>query len=382
MNRKRIPQFIPVVFILSLFYSQAYSQNTRDILFSFTPVEITQNRFPVITAGRGYTGIAGNPDDINFTGCLLNPAALNVRNKFSFEIDYSRRTKQHINNNSEDLFDRTYYEGKNPDILLGGAYKFSKKISAAAFFLRERSLNQYNGKYLIVNNAGEPIETRQNYFYLEQNTVGLSMSYKLNNYVTLGANLYYFLFQGKVDNYLNGFYSNNYLNSTADFGIANAQIGITYRPYKVLTFGMSFIPRIRHNVIWDESVLNAKEPMIIPAKLAFGTRFDWIKDLMCLYLDLNYLDYGKSTDIGNTLDFNLGIDVKPAKNLTLRAGYFSWSFKELEYSYTNYILHYFTLGASYVYKGVSINASFLDNKLDNNFHWDVVMYQLGLGLEL
>ena len=88
----KLPKFAVLlshIFFIFTIYSQPLSSYDDRINYFWD--FYSNNRMSTINAGKGYSGVAGDNDIV---GIILNPASMNIKNKFEVHAEYVNKTNE------------------------------------------------------------------------------------------------------------------------------------------------------------------------------------------------------------------------------------------------------------------------------------------------
>jgi hypothetical protein len=306
------------------------------------------NSLSSVSAGKGNTGVASSGD---VSLIYLNPATLNISNKFQVNAGYNLKSESKYN------LSQNFYS-----FSLAGAYRLNKNLQVGLAYQ-----NDYSFKYLTNSEFQDT-----NSFETHSFRIPVVYNYK---WLRLGLNLN-----------LMYFYSSSYGCITENLWKLNPEIGAVVTPIEEFSIGASFIPGFTGNPKTinncgggNNYVMYAKYPNRFKA----GMEVSLFNNNLKLSFDYHYANTGSIEYLKDQSNYNIGLDYIINENLTFRCGYFTmFDFEEKTYQ-SNYSddLYFATIGLTYKINNYSINLGAIGGMSGHSGGGDYVVLNFGAGYE-
>jgi hypothetical protein len=306
--------------IASLFFTSSFlfSQTieVEDFVMSSEGELYSLNYLNGESNGRGNAGI-GTTQDI--MGALLNPGSLRINSLNQAGLQYTYKTSQkwNVSNIAGDYFYETIH--LFPSVYVAYGKKINKNISTG---------------FIYTNPAGEKTDFRGftsigggNDFYYEYNvhSFNIPVSYDFGM-LSAGVNLNFTYHRNFIHGVTTITEPDRYQDAVRSFSRFNVQGGLLFTPSKVFSAGITFTPGFKG---YPESDIQEVSPSFkvvskFPMRAGAGIKYTPVKNKLNLYLDYNFVQTSELTGYKDRHDFNFGGDIILNKNLTVRAGAFSF----------------------------------------------------------
>jgi hypothetical protein len=290
MNQK-IVLLLVLIFCFNSLICLKTSAQYLDPVLSPSPEYYSTNILSSISAGKGNTGVASSGDV-----CLiyLNPATLNISNRFQVNAGYNLKSE------SGDVLSQNIYS-----FSFAGAYRINKNIQIGFAYQNDYSYER-NSRYLFQEYSDNDYKFETHSF-----RVPAVLEYK---WLRLGMNInlsYYHLS-----------YSNDV---TGSFWKLNPEIGTVVTPIKEFSIGVSFIPRFKRDfkyITINNMTLIDRPYAKYPDRIKIGTEIRTANIDTKLTFDYHYANTSKIGGLGDQNDFHFGFEHLLDENWAFDADYF------------------------------------------------------------
>ncbi|MBK8553775.1 MAG: hypothetical protein IPL53_23085 [Ignavibacteria bacterium] len=373
--------FLTIICLL-LSSTSAFSQGIGDqnsYLFSPFFDFYTVNYLSSKEAGKGFTGIAGDND---ISGTILNPASLELKNKFQVYGEYIFKSNASIEPYYSDGLKELH-----PTMLAGIGYKISKDFSVGVLYENEKSFKWDLGP--VTNEFGEPTgDNVINDFSIS--SVSVPIVYDFVGILKFGVNLNYNFYSSE---YTAG--SRSQFNRKESFQKFIPDFGIIYKPIKSLSFGAVFTPQTSEivEVVYTDTIIpneTYSKPNYFPLKFGFGIDYTFDKTPLTISADYNFENTSTDDNLTDRNDFNFGLEYIINKTVTVRTGFFTlqdmrdFDDEENFYIYPDpgsYSQTFGTIGATFNINEVNLNLSILDSHLFSAGRIEQTQVNFGIGYD-
>jgi len=345
---------------LALIFSSIslFSQDYYDVMINPFWDFYSNNYLNAISSGKGYTGISENG---NISSTRLNPAALDITNKFQADLQYTYKTEQPWLEYIADDINLT------PNIFslsAGFGYKINKNFNVGILYSNPSSITLDLGKIIITNEFGQEIGSYEAYEKYETHSFSVPLACIIENF-RFGVNLNYTLHR----RYLN-FDDSIY---TGKFDKFNFQAGVIYRPIKHLSFGASFTPQISGNSENSFEHVAQEEETKVLMPMTFTVGFDYMfkGNFLKIAGDYTYVNLSARDNLKDRNQVHFGIEYIVNKNWEVRTGFFTFadprdlSGNNWGNPQDNYDQVFLTIGTTYKISGFGISLAIMDSHISS-----------------
>jgi hypothetical protein len=298
--------------------------------------------------GKGNSGITS---DNGIWGATLNPASLNIKNKFQFNIQYSLKTSQEWKRFSFSSITLQQYMPFAGSVAFG--YKINKNFQTGFIYSNPASLK--------VSGSGDEIPTPDRYFNFVIHTFTIPIVYSTGIFV-VGVNLSYSYLRSYTNEATTITQLNSLFEAVTTTNRFNMQLGFKLNVSKFYSIG---------GTVTSGSKTNAKLTLQDGSSFQSISKYPWKAGIGFEYLqaekgirfscDFNYVNTSYNTGLKDRYDLNLGIEYQVNERLFLRSGFFTlFDYTGYADRYTQYFL---TLGGTLKLKGLDLTASILDSHI-------------------
>jgi long-subunit fatty acid transport protein len=350
-------KYFAIVFIFSSI--SIFSQPNYDIMINPFWDFYSNNYLNAVASGKGYTGISENG---TIASTRLNPASLDITNKFQADLQYTYKTKQPW---LESLnIDDIYLTPNLFSLSAGFAYKINKNFNVGILYSNPSSITVDLGKIIKTNEFGQEIGSYEAYEKYETHSFSVPVACNIENF-RFGVNLNYTLHRRYMS-----FQDSIY---TGKFDKFNFQAGIIYRPIKQLSFGASFTPQISGNSKNSFEHVAQEEETKVLFPMTFTAGFDYMfkGNFLKIAGDYTYVNLSAKEDHKDRNQVHLGIEYIVNKNWVVRTGFFTFSDpRDLSGGnwgnpQDNYDQVFLTFGSTYKIKGIGISLAIMDSHISS-----------------
>jgi long-subunit fatty acid transport protein len=354
----KITKIIAAVIYFSAFsVSVLFAQNNmEDVNISPFWNFYSDNYLSTVAAGRGYTGIGFTGD---ISGSALNPASLDVMNKFQFQTQYTYKTNQpwlpELGLNNLKLMQNIY------SVSVGFGWKVSKHFQAAFVYSNPSTYRIDYGQIIATNEFGNEIGSYEGYDQITVHSFSIPVMFAFGNF-RFGAAINYLMYR----KYFN-MYSGGITGTTNRF---NAQLGFMYVPTEQFSIGLTFTPPSRGHVSIDFPGDQGNKASL-PLKFGAGVSYLFKGNKVRLLADYTFTGASIREEFKDQHQVHLGVEYLAKKNLSLRAGFFNYpdprNFNTANYlnPQDDYNQIFATLGGSLSLGNLIINLAILDSHMSS-----------------
>jgi hypothetical protein len=333
-----------VLFFLVVFINSMICLNTSaQYLYEFINPDLepySTNILSSVAAGKGNTGVASSGD---VALIYLNPATLNLSNKYQINVGY------HLKSEVKDKLMHNIFS-----FSIAGAYRISKYFQTGFAYQNDYSYGSKN--HFIIPEIPSVVVIFASHSF----RIPVVFEYK---FLRVGANLNF------------AYYYISYKdNTTGSFWKVLPEIGTVITPIKEFSIGASYIPDFKSDfkiITVDNTTLNNNPYAIYPDRIKLGTEIrtsnNDIKFTFDYHLDLTSEN---NTKKGHN-NYNVGFEFEVEKNWLFRFGLFT------SQDYFNEYEPNLTLGSAFKLNKYSFNLALLKNFGDSGYN----MLNFGAGYE-
>ncbi|MEO8514884.1 MAG: outer membrane beta-barrel protein, partial [Ignavibacteria bacterium] len=295
---------LPIIALIALFFSLSIFSQTEEIDdLNFSPVEdfYKLNYLNGKSDGKGNTGIASEND---ISAVYLNPAALELNNKFQLNIQYTYKTTQSITlpfYNSGITYDLKHIF---PSAFIGFGYKINKKFQTGFIYNNTGSMRR------VYTNGFETIDGQEVYNNFVIHSFGIPVTYKFNNFkfgVIADLKLYTVEYNGvSTINDPNGNYT-----ITINLLSFYWRFGLKYDANKNLSIGATVTPGFSTEIHYNNDIFITPRFVNIskyPLKIGGGIEYRLMKNKLKFAADYNFEQLSKIQGYKDKHDVNLGVE--------------------------------------------------------------------------
>ncbi len=329
----------------------------------------TTNYLSTQSSGKGFTGIASEND---ISGILLNPASINIPNKYQFNVQYTYKTRQQWLPSilpSQLALKNQLFSGS-----VGIGYRINKKFQTGFIYNNPSSLYFDLGTGIRTDEFGNELARYDLYYDLVNHSFNVPLVYTSNEF-SLGLNLNYLISRyiipregissiGSPDGYATG----DDFSATASIFKANA--GFIYNFMNGLSIGATVSRGGKSNVKYKypDGKEESNVKVNFPWKAGFGFQYSLPKASWKINADYNFSNNSVQNNLKDRHDFHFGVENVLNKNWTVRGGFFTL----LDYRNNNvmwldpvgeYNQYFLTLGTSYQKNNFVFNLAVLTSQI-------------------
>jgi len=353
--------------------SVSYSQEISDDFYYSTFWDFySNNRMSTIPAGKGYTGIAGRND---VSGVMLNPASLDLKNKYHAHAEYIYKSDvPWLKSFTQQLaVEDEYLRELHPSISGGVAYRMNKFLQVGLLYNTSNSYRLDYGTGQITNEFGEILGYADFYTDVSVSSITAPLVFNYKNFLRAGVNISYCIYHlGFTYNRISGNVPDN--AAVANFQKVVPQFGVIVQPVKGLALGLTFVPETRENVTYknyDGSTYTNKKANVFPMKIGAGVDFLFPNLPLRAAVDYNYTKSSVDNRLKDRHDINAGLEYTIMKKIALRAGFFTLKDNradETEFMHWvdpvgKYTQYFATIGGSYRLKNFTLSLAVIDSHI-------------------
>lgn len=362
--------FFVLIILLSL-RNGTFTQGSLGEDFIITPFWdfYTTNYLSTQSSGRGFTGIASVND---ISGILLNPASINIPNKYQINVQYTYKTRQQWlpSINLPDLaIKQQLFSGS-----IGFGYRINKQFQTGFIYNNPSSLYFNIGPIIQTNEYGNEIGRYDLYYDLVNHSFNVPFVYTSNEF-SLGLNLNYLISRyiiprGGITTIGNpsGYSTGDNFSATAS--IFKAHAGFIYNFMNGLSIGATVSSGGKSTAKYKypdgTEISNVK--VNFPWKAGFGFQYSLPKTSWKISADYNYTNTSVQNNLKDRHDFHFGVENVLNNHWTVRGGFFTL----LDYRNNNlmwldpvgdYNQYFLTLGTSYQKNNFIFNLAVLTSQI-------------------
>jgi long-subunit fatty acid transport protein len=346
-----------IVISSSILFSQ--TTEVEDFFISSAGDYYSLNYLNGASNGRGNTGIGAIQD---IMGVMVNPAGLNLKSNNQAGIQYTYKTTQKWDRTSA-MIDNSFEESHLfPAAYVAYGRKLSKNLTAAFVYCSPSSRKVFF----------------DDDFYYEYaiHSFNIPVSYNFGKF-SLGMTLNFSYYRNFIHGVTTIWDPINLQDAVSTLTRFNVQGGLLYSPVELFSAGITFTPGFKGYPESDIEEISSSFKLVskFPTKIGAGIRYSPLKNQLNLYLDYNFVQTSDLEGYKDRHDFNLGGDLVVNKQLTLRAGvftffdnrdldqegvYFPQAERELEQIFL-------TIGATAGFKNIEITGSIMDSHISSGF---------------
>ncbi len=359
--------FASLLLTSSLLYSQTYE--AEDFMMSSAGEMYSVNYLNGESNGRGNTGIGGTQ---NISGTLLNPAALRISSGNQVAFQYSYKSVQEWEVNST----------------LIGSYTYkTKPVTPSAFIAYGRKLNKFVSAGFIYSNAlgqktdlsGTPFSMDDYDQYYEYNVHSFWIPFSYNmGMLSAGINLNFSYHRNFIHGATTLQSPDTRIDVVSSFSRFNVQGGLLFTPAEQFSAGVTFTPGFKAYPESDEMQVSSNIKVVskFPMRIGAGIKYTPVKNKLNLYFDYNFVQTSDLVGYKDRHDFNFGGDLMVNKNLTFRAGAFTFfdnrDFLDqtiITYAHAQgeYEQIFLTIGGTAKFKNLEVTGSVMDSHISSGF---------------
>jgi hypothetical protein len=327
--------------------------------------------------GRGNTGIGAK---MNILGALMNPASLQLTNMNQAGIQYSYKTPLDWKVNN--IFGGYIYTTKPlfPSLHVAYARKITNEITAGFIYS-----NPISVKYDFSGTPFSQDDDNQLYYNYTVHSLTIPLSYN-SGVLSAGLNMNFSYHRTFIHGVTTITSPDDFTDVVSTFSRFNVQGGLIFSPVSQFSAGVTFTPGFKaypENDL-EEVSSNIKTVSKFPMRIGAGIKYTTIRNKLNLYLDYNFIQTSDLKGYKDRHDFNFGGDVIVNKNLTLRAGAFTFldnrNFDQSTVSFPDakgeHEQIFITLGGTVILKNIELTGSIMDSHISGGF---VKVTHLNLG---
>ncbi|OGC77587.1 MAG: hypothetical protein A2145_05660 [candidate division Zixibacteria bacterium RBG_16_40_9] len=351
-------------------YCQVYQTDEPESHFSSFWDFYSDNRLSTIASGRGYTGIAKLND---ISGIILNPASLEIQEKFQLHLGYIyKNTIPWLKELANDIYLRQLH----PTILVGASLRVNRSFQTGILFYTNNSYKLDLGKSYTYDEYGNVVDSFNSYDDLRISSYLIPINFRYSDMITLGINVIYSIYSLKDVLGVVGIPGNT-ATGKVNFSKFRFKLGVLIFPSENFAIGLTFLPETKETITkkWrnsGESFEEKFEPNIFPAKVGIGFCYKLSSFPISFSLDYNYSDDSRDYRLIDRRDFNFGLEYNISGSLNLKSGIFTqWDYRNgstVEWidRVGDYNQIFTTLGASYHLRLFTLDLSIMDSHLLSN----------------
>jgi long-subunit fatty acid transport protein len=353
------------LFVTSSFlFSQTYE--VEDFIMSSAGDLYSLNYLNGESNGSGNAGIGATRD---ISGALLNPGSFRINKGSQAGLLYTYKTSQkwHVSNIVGDYSYETRHQF--PSVFAAFGKKLGKNLSLGFIYTNPAGLKTDFAGF--VSTGGDDL-----YYEYNVHSFNIPVSYNFGM-VSAGLNLNFSYHR----NFIHGVSTISEPDRSRDavntFSRFNIQAGLLFTPSGIFSAGVTFIPGFK---AYPESDIEEVSPNIkvvskFPMRVGAGIKYTAIKNKLNLYLDYNFVQTSELKGYKDRHDFNFGGDIIVNKNITLRAGAFSFfdnrNFEQSTVTFPHpegeHEQIFLTCGATANFNDFKITGSVMDSHISKGF---------------
>jgi hypothetical protein len=357
---KKLNHIIFVFFVLSFKSLELFAQNDGpaalpDWLTNPGWEYYSDNMLSTVSAGKGNTGIAGLGD---LTTLTLNPASININNKYQVYIGASFKTDVTLPYTYHQTLSNSF-----PSCIIGGIYKINKNLQTGFVYRNDFT---FQNEYILSSITGDNIINK---FITHNFTVPVVFNYK---WLSAGVNLNITYFWGEAKGtFSNEIQPEGYYDEThSKLWRFIPQFGAIVSPVKEFSLGLTITPGFNDSTAWHRDMSSnteLKSPVKYPWRLGIGGELRLLKERLKLTLDYHFEKKSVLPGFKDKSNFNFGVEYQAKEYLTVRGGFFTLlDFRDNATAITtgdeiDYDQYFLTLGGTLKYKGYSFNLALMDS---------------------
>jgi len=316
-----------------------------DYTMSSYPEYYSTNILSSISAGKGNTGVASSGD---VSLIYLNPATLNINNKFQVNASYNLKSES-SNTLSQNLYSFSF----------AGAYRINKNFQVGLAYQNDYSYERDALMHLF-----------QEYFYdaykFETHSFRVPFVYEYKWFrVGMNTNLSFY----------KASYSEDVMGS---FWKLIPEIGTVVTPIKEFSIGASFIPGFKSDFKYntDDNMYLIDRPYAkYPDRIKIGTEFRTSDNDTKFTIDYHYANMSNFSYVDDLKDIHFGFEHLIDENWAFRCGFFSNSKGNDNHIY------FLTFGTSFILNNYSVNLAGLVSMDSKSGKGEYYVLNFGAGYE-
>lgn len=287
------------------------------------------NKLSVISAGRGYTGIAAEG---GLSATNLNPASLTIPYTAQAYYEYGMKNEYTLDEGTSSQVDLSNYKA---GASYGAAYRVNDNINVGLLYSKSNNLRADYGSVYNYDCSGLiVIESFDQYEKAAISVLSIPVSYKLNDMFTFGVGLNTHIYHAQTSRAcMNDYEEWEHFNGEIDFVLFRPKAGIIANFGQNLSFGATFVPpatkRVKENVCWEEIKYDKNS---FATELAIGTKYSFGSFPLSILADYRYSNEAVNVEFQDKLEASFGLESKILPFLTIRTGYmYQNDFRDLDY---------------------------------------------------
>lgn len=322
---------LTLILLLGMSHAFPFEQEPQCENMTFKPsfAFYGNNRLSVISAGRGYTGIAAEG---NLSISNLNPASFNVPYTAQAYYEYGGKNEYAVNEGTSNQVELSNYKAAAS---YGAAYRVNDKINVGLLYSKTNnyrvdygSVYNYDCSGLIV------IESFDSYEKAAMSIFSVPVSYKLNEMFSLGVGLNTHIYHAETSRVcMNNYNEWENFKGEIDFVLFRPKIGIKANLGENFSLGATFVPptskRIKECVCWQEIKYDRNS---FPTELAVGSKFNFGSFPLTVLADYHYTNEATNIEFIDKHEASFGIESKILPFMSIRTGYlYQNDYRDMDY---------------------------------------------------
>lgn len=361
--------FILIILTPSLLISQ--NREYEDIFLGSFWDFYTPNFLNTQSNGKGYTGIASDGD---ISSIIINPASVNLDNKYQVNIQYTYKTKQPWLQSigiSDLALKQQLFSGS-----VGFGYRINKNAQTGFIYNNPAGMYFDIGEVIRTDEFGNELGRYNAYYDISKHSFNIPFIYSYKNF-SAGINLNFIYSVITIpgesvtsishpDGYYNG---EKFRGKTTYF---KGDLGIIHKFNNGISLGLTLSTGGKSKVTYTypDNIQEDNIKSTIPWKAGVGIQFQIPKTTWKFSADYRFVNNSEIDKLKNRNDFYFGIENTITKNLNLRAGFFTlFDFRNDKITWGepvgNYDQYFITLGGSYKLKKVAVNIALLTSEFSS-----------------
>ena len=304
----------------------------------------SMNILSSVSAGKGNTGVASSGD---VSLIYLNPATLNISNRFQVNAGYNLKSE------SGNVLSQNIYS-----FSFAGAYRLNKNLQVGFAYQNDYSYKYTQSTYIPEDNA--LIQTFETHSF----RVPVVYEYK---WLRVGMNYNLSYYKASYSDYING-----------SFWKLNPEIGTVITPIKEFSIGASFIPGFKRDFkyITNDNITLIDRPYAkFPNRIKIGTEFRTSNNDTKFTFDYHFANNSNIRGLKDQNDIHLGFEHLLDENWAFRCGFFS-----NRTLYDDHI-YFLTFGTSFKFYNYSFNLAGLVSMAAKSGVGEYYVLNFGAGYE-
>ena len=334
------------------------------------------------SAGKGFTGVASLND---ISAISLNPASLNVENKYNANVSYSYKPGIDY---LPDIFTDTYLRNGHPSFSAGGAYRINENFQVGFAYQ-----NNYSYKLDMViittNEFGNTLGKSEMYYKSASHSFLVPFVFNYE-WLRLGTNLNLTYLRGEVYFGESHFFPDTPTTGTGELWCFIPQIGFIITPNEYFSFGASYTFSFSDNITYEYDKTNiftgtSTSYVYVPSRLTTGVEGMLLENKLKLSFEYHYANTSVIDYLKDKHNIHIGAEYSIDDSWMVRSGFFTLlDFRETDdigFDNSTFDQFFITVGGTYKYKGLAFNVALLSSSLTSSSDVKHSIINAGIGFD-